>query len=161
MECGLYIVTSRSGDRLNGQIANTVFQVTSQPPRIATSLSKSNLTHEYIAESGVFTVCVMAEEAPFAFIGPFGFRSGRVINKLEGISYVIGINGCPVITDHVVASIEARVTDSVDVGTHTLFIGDVVSARLLHDARPMTYAFYQQNLKGKTPVDSPTYIPEE
>ena len=55
---GLYIITSCDGERLNGQLANTVIQVTSDPPRIAVILNKKNLTHEFIAKSGVFAVFV-------------------------------------------------------------------------------------------------------
>ena len=61
---GLYIVSSKKGDKLNGQIANTVFQITSEPPTIAVSINKGNLTHDYIAQSGVFTVSILSEQAP-------------------------------------------------------------------------------------------------
>ncbi len=160
MGYGLYIVTSTMDEKLNGQVANTVFQVTSQPPQIATSLSKNNLTHEFISKSGVFAVCVIAREAPFTFIGPFGFRSGRVMDKFENVPYAIGVTGCPLITEHVVATIEAKVVQTVDCGTHTLFIGEVIGAKKTGDAEPMTYAWYHEHLKGKTPVDSPTHIPD-
>jgi len=160
MGYGLYIVTSAFDGKLNGQIANTVFQVTSQPPQIATSLSKNNLTHEIISKSNVFAVCVLARDTPFTFIGTYGFRSGRIMDKFEGIAHTIGITGCPLITEHVVAAMEARVVQTVDCGTHTLFIGEIVGAERFSDAEPMSYDFYHQNLKGKTPVDSPTHIPE-
>jgi flavin reductase (DIM6/NTAB) family NADH-FMN oxidoreductase RutF len=79
---GVYVVTSKKGDRFNGQIANTVFQVTSEPPAVAVSINKSNLTHEFIKESRVFTASVLCEETPLTFIGRFGFKSGRDTDKL-------------------------------------------------------------------------------
>ena len=70
---GLYVVCSRKSKKLNGQIANTVFQITSEPPTIAVSINKSNLTHEFIAESGVFVASVLSQDTPLYFIGHFGF----------------------------------------------------------------------------------------
>jgi ferric-chelate reductase [NAD(P)H] len=156
---GLYIVASLSADKFNGQLANTVFQVTSQPARIAAAISKNNLTHEYIAQSGLFSVSVVAESAPMTFIGLFGFRSGRVIDKFLKIRHEPGISGCPIVMENTVSAVEARVIEKIDLGTHTLFIGDIIGGRIISDARPMTYSFYQENLKGKTPIDSPTYAP--
>ena len=51
---GLYVISSRKGDRFNGQIANTIVQVTSEPPTISVCINKQNLTHEFIAQSKVF-----------------------------------------------------------------------------------------------------------
>jgi len=84
---GLYVVTSKKGDRLNGQVANTVFQITSEPPTIAVSINKNNLTWEFIRESRVFAVSVLCQDTPLSFIGNFGFKSGREIDKLDGIKY--------------------------------------------------------------------------
>ena len=87
---GLYVVCSRKGDRLNGQIANTVFQITSEPSTIAVSINKNNLTHEFITESKVFTASIVSQDTPLSFIGHFGFKSGRDLDKIEDISYNIG-----------------------------------------------------------------------
>ena len=80
---GVYIVCSKKGEKFNGQIVNTLFQVTSEPPTIAVSINKNNLTHEYIEDSKVFTASVLYQDTPLSFIGKFGFRSGRDINKFE------------------------------------------------------------------------------
>ncbi len=52
---GLYVVSSINGDKKNGQIANAIFQITSEPPTVAISINKQNLTHDYIENSKVFT----------------------------------------------------------------------------------------------------------
>lgn len=80
---GLYIVTSCDGERFTGLVANTVSQVTAEPPRISVCIHKENLTHEYITRSGAFAVSVLDETAPLKFIGIFGFNSGRKIDKLS------------------------------------------------------------------------------
>ena len=158
---GLYIVSSRSGERLNGQIANTVFQVSSKPATIAVSLNKSNLTHDYVRESRVFSVSVLSKEAPMAFIGRFGFKGGRDVNKFEGIGYRIGTSGAPIVTDFSVAYVEAEVVGETDCETHTVFIGKVVDCGVLTDEEPMTYAFYHEVKGGKSPKSAPTYIQDE
>ncbi|HIE04737.1 MAG TPA: flavin reductase [Candidatus Latescibacteria bacterium] len=155
---GLYVVSSRSGEgRLNGQIANSVFQVTSEPPQVAAAINKGNLTHEYIEESGVFAVSVLSQDVTMKFIGLFGFRSGREVDKLSQARYMPGATGVPVVLDYSVSFIEAEVVGSLDVGTHTIFVGRVVAGRVIGGGRPLTYAEYHELKKGKAPKAAPTY----
>ncbi|MFC2058335.1 flavin reductase [Chloroflexota bacterium] len=158
---GLYVVTSRKGKKLNGQIANTVFQITSEPPTIAVSINKSNLTWEFIKESGVFAVSMLCQDTPLSFIGHFGFNSGRDMDKLKGINYKIGQTKAPVVINNAVSYLEARVTKQIDVGTHTVFIGEVVDAEIISDKACMTYDYYHQVKRGTTPKTAPSYIKEE
>ncbi len=158
---GMYVIGSRRGDRLNGQIANTVFQITSEPPTIAVSISKSNLTHEFIKESKVFTASVLCQETPLSFIGNFGFKSGRDMNKLEGIGYKIGKTGAPVVIENAVSYVEAEVLQEIDVGSHTIFIGKIVDADVLNEKPCMTYDYYHQVKRGSTPKTAPSYIEEK
>jgi len=158
---GMYVVSSRKGDRLNGQIANTVFQITSEPPTIAVSINKNNLTHQFITESKVFTASVLCQDTPLSFIGHFGFKSGRDIDKFDGINYKIGETQAPVVIDNAVAYMEAKVTQQVDVGTHTIFIGEIVDADVLTEEVCMTYDYYHQVKRGVTPKAAPVYIEEK
>ncbi|MDD4860162.1 MAG: flavin reductase [Dehalococcoidales bacterium] len=158
---GVYIVSSRKGERLNGQIANAVFQVTSDPPTVAISINKKNLTWEFIKESRVFAVSMLCEGTPMTFIGLFGFKSGRDINKFENITYRIGETSAPIVLDNAVAYLEARVTQEMDVGTHTLFVGQIVNADILTEESCMTYDYFHQIKGGKTPKTAATYIAEK
>lgn len=157
---GLYIVTSRADGRLNGQVVNTVIQVTSDPPRVGVIINKENLTHEFISRSKVFGVTVLEEAAPLTFFGPFGFRSGREVDKLAKVRYREGRTGSPLITEHALSVLEAQVVDQVDLGTHTIFIGEVVHSEVLREGRPLTYRYYHEELKGKSPKAAPTYSEE-
>ncbi len=158
---GMYLVSSRKGDRLNGQIANTVFQITSEPPTIAVSINKSNLTHEFIKESKVLAASILCKDTPLSFIGRFGFKSGRDIDKFEGINYKVGKTQAPVVIDNAVAYLEARVTQEIDVGTHTVFIGELVDADVVTEDVCMTYDYYHQVKRGTTPKAAPSYIEEK
>ncbi|MFC1962138.1 rubredoxin [Chloroflexota bacterium] len=157
---GMYLVSSRKGDQLNAQTANTVFQITSEPVTIAVSINKKNLTYEFIKASGVFAVTVLCRDTPLAFIGRFGFKSGRDGNKLDGINYETGQTGAPIIKDNAVAYLEAKATQEVDVGTHSLFIGEVVNAEIIAEKACMTYEYYHQVKRGTTPKTAPIYIPK-
>ena len=158
---GLYIVTSKRGRELNGQIANTVFQVCAEPPVIAVCINKKNYTHKFIEESGVFAISILSKEAPMKLIGQFGFKSGRDIDKFENVNYKVGKTGAPLVTDFTVGFIEAEVMKSMEVGTHTLFVGKVVEASVLGREEPLTYAYYHEIKGGRSPETAPTYIKSE
>ncbi len=158
---GMYIVASHEGDKLNGQIANTVFQITSEPPTVAVSINKQNLTHEYINNSKVFSASILCQTTPLPFIGGFGFRSGRDTDKLKGLNYKVGITGSPIFLDNTTAYLEAEVIQDIDAGTHTIFIGKVVAAEILTEEPCMTYEYYHLIKRGTTPKTAPSYIPKE
>ena len=158
---GLYIVTSKIEDKINGQIANTVMQITSEPKTIALGINKKNLTHEYISESKVFAVSILSKEAEMKLIGNFGFKCGRDIDKCRGIDYKIGLTGSPLILEGTVGYIEAEVIDIFDCETHTIFVGKVIDAEILNDKEPMTYAHYHEIKGGKSQKNAPTYLKEE
>lgn len=157
---GLYVVSSRKGTKLNGQIANTVIQITSEPPAIAVSINKQNLTHEFIMESKVFTASVISQDAPLSFVGHFGFKSGRDMDKFEGVDYKLGETRVPLVLDYTLAYLEAKVIQDIDVGTHTVFMGELVGADVMKEDEPMTYAYYHQVKRGTTPKTAPSYIEE-
>jgi len=155
---GMYIVGAHMGDKINAQIANTVFQITSEPATVAVSINKSNLTNEYIRESKAFAASVLSNETPISFIGQFGFKSGRDVNKFEGVNFKKGITGSPIVLDNTVAFLECRVTGEVDAGTHTIFIGELVDAGVLSDKPTMSYEYYHQVKRGTTPKTAPSYV---
>ena len=155
---GLYIVTSRDADRFNGQIVNTVIQVTSEPPRVAVIINKKNLTHEFIMKSRVFAAMVLDETVKMIFLGPFGFRSGRDVNKFEKVSFKLGNTGAPILTENTLSMIEATVNSHIDLGSHTIFLGDVVNSEVLKSGTPLTYRYYHEHLKGKTPPGAPSFV---
>ncbi len=154
---GLYVVTAYADGKANGQIANTVIQVTADPARIAVALNKENLTHEYVSRGGAFGVSVLTKDTPMKFVGLFGFKSGRDVDKLAEVEYKEGATGCPVVTENALATVEVRVVDRLDVGTHTIFVGDVVAGEVLREGEPLTYAYYREVKGGKAPKTAPTY----
>lgn len=158
---GMYIVSTNKLDKLNGQIANTVFQITSEPVAVAISINKGNLTHEFIEASSHFSVSVLSEEAPLQFIGKFGFRTGRKEDKFKDVNYKTLESGCPAVLDHTICYIEAKVTCKFDCGTHTLFLGQMTGSEMVKPGKPMTYEYYHLVKKGTTPRSAPTFIKGE
>lgn len=155
---GIYIVTTEADGKCNGQIANTVFQITAKPPTIGISLNRQNLTHELVNKSRAFAVSVVSEAAEMPFIGTFGFKCGRETDKLAKIQVKRGVLGLPIVTSNAAGYLEAKVIDQVEVGTHTLFVGEVVAAETLAADKPMTYAYYHDVRKGRTPKNATTFI---
>ena len=156
---GMFIISSRRGDDFNGCIVNTAFQITPEPPMIAVSVNKQNLTHKYIADSKVFVVSVLAEGTPLEFIGKFGFRTGRGTDKFQDVDYKLGMAGAPIILNNTVGFIEAEVTNVINVETHTLFIGRITACQTIDESKvPMTYNYYRDVKGGRTPRTAATYI---
>jgi flavin reductase (DIM6/NTAB) family NADH-FMN oxidoreductase RutF len=115
-----------------------------------------------IEKSGNFSVSVLHKDTNAELIGRFGFRSGKDFDKMESLNVTFGETGVPIVRDASIACLEFKVVDQLDVGTHILFIGELVSAELIEkDLEPMTYAFYREVKKGLAPRNAPTYIDKE
>ena len=155
---GMYVVSSSNGDRFNGQIANTVFQITSEPVILAISINKKNFTHEYIEASSRFAVSVLDENTPLPFIGKFGFRTGRDSDKFKDVKFKKLDTGCPVVLDHAICYLEAKVINKIDCVTHTIFLGEMAGAEMISEGKTMTYDYYHQVKRGTTPSTAPTFI---
>jgi rubredoxin/flavin reductase (DIM6/NTAB) family NADH-FMN oxidoreductase RutF len=158
---GLYVVSSFKGSKINGQIANTVMQICSDPLVITAVINRNNLTHEFISASKIFTSSILAKDTPLKFIGGFGFKSGRDIDKFADIKYKTGITGAPIVLDNTLAILEAKVVNQIDAYTHTIFLGEVVNAEILKEGEPLTYAYYQHVKRGTTPKTAPSYVVEK
>ena len=156
---GLYIVCSGNRQHGNGFISNTFFQVSSEPARFASCCNKDNFTAGLIQKAGAFSVGVLHQDTSADFIGRFGYKSGIDFNKMEGMDVRYGETGVPIVLNEVIAFLECRVIQTIDVGTHWLFIGELVQAELLDDTRDaLTYLYYRQVRKGLAPKNAPTYI---
>lgn len=155
---GVYVVCSKKGEEINGLIVNSIMQVSATPPTIAISVNKNNYTHGFIEESKLFSISVLDVDTEMDMIAHFGFESGREFNKFDDVKYSLGDSGVPVLTgDNVVANLELKVVDRIDVHTHTIFIGELVNSNNLTEKEPMTYRYYHEVKKGTSPKSAPTY----
>lgn len=157
MTYGLYIISSKRGDEINGLIANTVVQVTSRPEKISVCISNRNLTHDMIMESKVFSITLLDRDTPMKFIGPWGFKSGRDVDKFEGVDYKIGKTGAPIVLDHAIGYMDVEVSQWMDVGTHTIFVGRIVDSERIKEGEPLTYHYYKTVKGGRASKNAPTF----
>jgi len=156
---GLYLITSRKGQKLNGYIANTAFQVTADPPQIAISCHKDNLTTEYIEKSGVFAISVLAQDASNELIQKFGYTSGDSADKFKGLKYQTGLTKAPIVLENTIAWFDCKVTGTFNAGSHIVFFGEVVNSELIDDDKiPMTYDYYRNVKNALVPKRAPTFI---
>jgi len=147
---GLFVLTARDSEKPNGCITNTAIQVASEPNRISIAVNKANYTHDLVMNSGKFTLSVLSQEADFELFKRFGFQSGRDVNKFTGFDhYENASNGIPFITAGTNAYFCGNVEQSLDLGSHTLFIASIEDMIVLSDVSSCTYEYYQNNIKPK------------
>ena len=147
---GLFVVSTKVGDKDNGCITNTAIQVTSEPNRIALAVNCANYTNELMKQAGIFNISVISEEADFELFKRFGFQSGRDVDKYAGFNdFARTANGLTYITKGTNAFLSAKITQQVELGSHTLFIADVTDMDVLSQVPSATYSYYQSNIKPK------------
>ena len=151
---GVFVLGSRSKTqadsspaRINACITNTCFQTASDPARLAISVIKKNLTCSLIEESRVFSLSVLDKTCSFELIKHFGYQSGRDVDKFADFAHKLDANGCPYITESVNSVFTCRVTEMLDLGSHMLFVGEVIDAVVIGDKEPLTYADYHANVR--------------
>ncbi len=147
---GLFVLTAKRGEKDNGCITNTAIQVTSEPNRISIAVNKANYTHDMVLETGKFNVSIISQKADFDLFKHFGFQSGRDVDKFADFTDCERAeNGIFYITKGTNAVISAEVEQSIDLGSHTLFIAKVTDLKVLDAASSATYEYYQENIKPK------------
>ncbi len=155
---GMYVVGAAAEDKVNAQIANTCFQITSDPKILAVSINKDNYTHSLISQGGKFSLSIISTQWQMVDVGNFGFRTGREFDKFAKYDYQLSPNGVPLIEHKCVGGVWLEVVNKVDVHTHTIFLGEVKGAKSFDSSlSPMTYAYYHSDLKGKEPKAAPLY----
>ena len=146
---GVFLLAAKAEEKANACIVNTGVQVAGSPVRVAVSVLNTNYTCALIKESGRFTLSALDDSCSFETIKHFGMQSGRDVDKLDSLPMPTDESGVPYLNWSTCARFSGKVTHSVDLGTHTLFIADVTEARVLSDAPSMTYSFYFANVKPK------------
>ena len=132
---GLHIISSGDDKRRNGFISNTIFQVTAEPAQFAACVNKNNYICEFIEKFGSFDVSVLHQNTYSEIFGRFGNKSGRDFNKLEGITLKYGETGVPIIMNDSIVFIECKVVQKFDVGTHMIFIHELIQAEIIDDEK--------------------------
>ena len=146
---GVFMLSTKAGDKVNGCITNTCMQVANSPTRVAISVINANYTCELIKQSKFFALSLLDQTCTFETIKHFGFQSGRDVNKFENMKVPTDANGIPYLGWQACAVISCKVVDSQDLGSHTLFIAEVEDAKVLSENAPLTYADYQSKVKPK------------
>ncbi len=156
---GLYVVTTKDGDKDNGLIVNTVTQVSDAPNRVAVNINKRNYSCDMIAKTGVLNVSTLSEEAPFKLFEHFGFQSGKNTDKFADFRHAQrSSNGLLFLDKYSNGYISLKVIDKVDLQTHMMFICDVTQCVTLSDKETMTYSYYHKNVKPQPETEKKGYV---
>ena len=157
---GVYVVTTKDNDKNVGCIANSIMQITSNPATIAISINRENYTNKCIKDFNKFAISILSEDSNPSIIGTFGFKSSKDTNKFEDVDYKV-VDNLPIIND-TCGYIICEVINVIEVETHTIFIGKVVTTKSYDTSKKeMTYSYYHEVLRGKSPKKAPTYIEED
>ncbi len=149
---GLYLLTANENGKDNGCIINTAVQVANNPTRLSIAVNKNNLTHDMVLATGKCNISAITEEAPFSLFQHFGMQSGRDADKFADYADAKrSENGLMYLTKYANAFFSLEVLESMDLGSHTLFIAELVDAEVLSDAASVTYGYYQNNIKTAAP----------
>jgi flavin reductase (DIM6/NTAB) family NADH-FMN oxidoreductase RutF len=127
---GVYVVTTRVGDKVNGMTAAWVSQVSLNPLLVMVSIAPSRYSHTLIKESGIFTLNVLTTDQT-ELAKRFGFKSGRKIDKFAGLEWFPAPSGAPVLPQ-AYAYLDLMLAHTYTAGDHTLFVGEVTAAQILH-----------------------------
>ncbi len=145
---GLYVLTANENGKDNGCIINTVMQVTSDPLQIAIAVNKRNFTTGMIQNTKKFNISVLSENSKFEIFKHFGYQSGRDVDKFSDFfDTKRSPNGVLYITENTNSYMSAYVKQEIDLGTHIMFIAQLVEAEKLSDVSTVTYDYYQKNIK--------------
>ena len=146
---GVFLLATKADGRANACITNTCMQVASDPVRVAIACINGNLTTELIKKSGVFSLSMLDKTCGFDLIRHFGMQSGRDVDKLEFYELPEDVNGVPYLDWRACAMLSCHILEYTDLGSHTLFIAVVDDAKKLGTEPPMTYAYYQSDVKPR------------
>lgn len=147
---GLFVLTTKDESRDNGCIINTAFQVTSTPNQISICLNKANYTHGMLLKAGEFNISVISQDVGFDLFKRFGFQSGKDVDKFAAFPDVKrGNNGIYYITRGTNAFISVKVNKTEDLGSHTMFIGEITDMEVLSESPSATYEYYMSTIKPK------------
>ena len=152
---GLFFVTAKYRKKDSGCVTNTAIQVTSQPEQISIALNNASFTNEMIKQSEMFNVSVMNQNVDFELIKRFGFQTGRNIEKFENFKGMErSKNGIYYIKEGTNSFISVKITETIDIGTHTMFVGKITEMEILNNIKSATYEFYQNHIKPKPELKS-------
>ncbi len=155
---GMYLVGAKD-EKLAGCIVNTIVQITSDPKTIAVSINHNNYTNEIIKKTSKFSVSILPIDINPEIIGTFGYKSSRDIDKFKNIE-IDYLEDLPVLKSSC-GNILCNVIDTLETSTHTVFLGEIQEMTNYQVKEPMTYKYYYEVLKGKSPKNAPTYVKEE
>lgn len=146
---GLYVITTNDNVKHNGMICNTVVQQTGSPLLVSVTINKANYSCEVIQKTGVLNVNCLTVAAPFSVFEKFGFASGRDVDKFADENVKLSENGLVVLDKYINSFMSLKVSQSIDLGSHVMFICEVTEAEVFNTSETMSYSYYHKNVKPK------------
>ncbi|MDY5440390.1 MAG: flavin reductase [Eubacteriales bacterium] len=158
---GLYMLSATCDGKESGCIINTVMQQTATPETVSVTVNKQNYTTSLIEASNKCVINILDESTPFEFFKDFGMRSGRDVDKFDGVETAV-VQGIKTNVNNSAGYIALEIERKIDMGTHYLFVGKIVDSKVVDGKEPVTYGYYHKNIKPKpqpqTDVNEETWV---
>lgn len=149
---GMFLVGAALDGRYQGCVVNSLHQVTSSNPyRFSLTVNKSNETFKAIEGAGSFAATVLSKDTPKELIELFGYKSGRAVDKFQGLEVETDGAGNPYLKTGALSRISCKIVDKLDLGTYMLYIGEVTEAEVLGQGAALTVDEFK-NAGGSTPA---------
>ncbi len=146
MTYGIYVLTSKADETVNGMIASWVSQISYDPPLIMAAVHPNRFSHQLIEKGGSFVLHVLSSTQT-DFLSRF--KGSDVRAKFSTLNWTKGKTGCPILSE-CLAYLECKLETHYRPGNHTLFIGEVIDAGVFADEKPFSTGEYEGVYLGKT-----------
>ncbi len=149
---GVMVITTKWGQKLNGMSAAWVSRAAEQPFLVMASVYKKNYSHDLIQKSRIFAVNYLRQGQQNLAIH-FGKQSGREVDKFRKVGHFMEKTGAPILTD-CLAYLDCRIINQMDSGDHTIFLGEVLSGKIISPGRGLQFDL-QDYLNASASPDGP------
>ena len=146
MTYGIYVLTTRVDDRINGMIASWVTQVSYEPPLVMAAIHPNRYSHDLVDKGKGFALHIIdREQKELLKI----FKGPDPQKKFSKMDWQPGKTGSPILND-CLAWLELTVTEVHEPGNHTLFIGEIIDGGVRNSGTPLCTLDYEGMYTGKT-----------
>ena len=143
---GVFVVTLKSGERVNAYTAGWVVRVSEVPVMIQVAVWEKNYSYELAQETEHFVVHIL-EEGQQDVARHFGQQCGRLIDKLDGYTTNLSKSGLPMLDD-CLAHLECEVIFRHIFGDHIILIGRVTDSGIHRDGIALIHDYADYHTEG-------------
>ena len=134
---GVAILTARDGAHVHGMTVNSFASVALEPPLVLVCVERAVHTHALVEHSRAFALSILCDGQQL-ISDRFAGRDTEHQDRFEGLSTHTAITGAPILAENI-GWLDCVVVAAHEAGTHTIFVAEVVAAKIRDGSRPLAY----------------------